>query len=581
MKRQSLLFSAALLCGMGAMAQAAGTTTALLPAGVTANITQTKHVVEQKNLCVAGSPTKGYYAFFSATDADHGEELWITDGTPEGTRMVKDINPGTATSDIQYITRFNDKVVFSATDGENGYELWISDGTEDGTYMVSDIHTLDSSNPTGFTQLDENHMVFFAMDMDSETYDADPQMWLWITDGTEDGTKLVKELDAKYPGSENGDHRWGATMRVGRKVFFKADVADKSGTTYGEELWVTDGTADGTHMVKDVNTEANANKEGSTNGAAITHMQNFYNEKVFFKGWSLKSGNEPWASDGTEEGTYEIFDVYPVVNAAGVGEGCNPCMIGEPWNGNIFFRGRTQERGHELCWTNLEKGDMHYWDINTNEPTQDKSSHPDPGVSFDGYYMFCANSGTDAALPNNYGGEIFCCDGEKVFLQKDYAPGATNCNWVKEMIVVGGSLYWWNEGSLDGTTATNTKLNRLDKWDGTPEIVSNIDANGDKVYGLRNLNGDLLFTSAVNNQVYVHHYRQEGYDPTKNPDVMEPEYRTRKEIADDNSSVINIGSDLDLNAPAEYFNLQGVRVANPDCGVYIVRQGNKVSKIVK
>ena len=35
---------------------------------------------------------------------------------------------------------------------------------------------------------------------------------------------------------------------------------------------------------------------------------------------------------------------------------------------------------------------------------------------------------------------------------------------------------------------------------------------------------------------------------------------------------------VDENAPAEYFNLQGVRVANPENGLYIVRQGNKVTK---
>ena len=102
-------------------------------------------------------------------------------------------------------------------------------------------------------------------------------------------------------------------------------------------------------------------------------------------------------------------------------------------------------------------------------------------------------------------------------MQMDFAPG-TGCDWIKEMVVCGGSLYWWNEGSLNGTGATNTKLIRLDKWDGTPEIVSNIDAEGDKVFGLRNLNGELLFSSAVNSQLYCCHYRQPGYDPTKNPD---------------------------------------------------------------
>lgn len=34
----------------------------------------------------------------------------------------------------------------------------------------------------------------------------------------------------------------------------------------------------------------------------------------------------------------------------------------------------------------------------------------------------------------------------------------------------------------------------------------------------------------------------------------------------------------DENAPVEYYNLQGVRVANPANGLYIVKQGNKVSK---
>jgi len=36
----------------------------------------------------------------------------------------------------------------------------------------------------------------------------------------------------------------------------------------------------------------------------------------------------------------------------------------------------------------------------------------------------------------------------------------------------------------------------------------------------------------------------------------------------------------DANAPVEYYNLNGVRVNNPSSGLYIVRQGTKVSKVV-
>lgn len=34
------------------------------------------------------------------------------------------------------------------------------------------------------------------------------------------------------------------------------------------------------------------------------------------------------------------------------------------------------------------------------------------------------------------------------------------------------------------------------------------------------------------------------------------------------------------NTPAEYYNFQGVRVANPENGMYIVKRGNKVSKVI-
>ena len=36
----------------------------------------------------------------------------------------------------------------------------------------------------------------------------------------------------------------------------------------------------------------------------------------------------------------------------------------------------------------------------------------------------------------------------------------------------------------------------------------------------------------------------------------------------------------DENAPVEYFNLQGVRVANPENGLYIRQQGTNVQKVL-
>jgi len=36
--------------------------------------------------------------FFAAFDPKHGEELWKSDGTPEGTVLGADISPGPGTS---------------------------------------------------------------------------------------------------------------------------------------------------------------------------------------------------------------------------------------------------------------------------------------------------------------------------------------------------------------------------------------------------------------------------------------------------------------------------------------------------
>ncbi len=49
---------------------------------------------------------------------------------------------------------------------------------------------------------------------------------------------------------------------------------------------------------------------------------------------------------------------------------------------------------------------------------------------------------------------------------------------------------------------------------------------------------------------------------------------------DKDSSAIATVEVENENAPVEYFNLQGVRVANPENGFYIRRQGNKVEKVV-
>ena len=47
------------------------------------------------------------------------------------------------------------------------------------------------------------------------------------------------------------------------------------------------------------------------------------------------------------------------------------------------------------------------------------------------------------------------------------------------------------------------------------------------------------------------------------------------------SGVKEVNTDnLTADGPAEYYTLQGIRVANPSHGIFIRRQGNKSSKII-
>ena len=47
--------------------------------------------------------------------------------------------PGNNASSPEYLTTAGDKVFFIATDPLAGTELWVTDGTEEGTFMVRDI----------------------------------------------------------------------------------------------------------------------------------------------------------------------------------------------------------------------------------------------------------------------------------------------------------------------------------------------------------------------------------------------------------------------------------------------------------
>ena len=136
--------------------------------------------------------------FFFADDGVNGVELWKSDGTADGTVLVKDIRVGPAGSEVTPIpfqrvptsVDLDGALIFAADDGVNGYELWRSDGTAAGTVLVRDIFPGSAaSDPRYFTKA--NGKVFFRALNGATGYE------LWKTDGTASGTALVRDI---FPG---------------------------------------------------------------------------------------------------------------------------------------------------------------------------------------------------------------------------------------------------------------------------------------------------------------------------------------------------------------------------------------------
>jgi ELWxxDGT repeat protein len=219
--------------------------------------------------------------FFKASSSGNNVELWKSDGTAAGTVLVKDIYPGIGGSYPERLTNVNGTLFFIAYSDAEGYELWKSDGTAAGTALVKDINPgLGSGYPTGLINF--NGTLYFRANTDEEGYE------LWKSDGTASGTVLVKDI---YPGPDFSLPE--ALTAFNGSLYFAA-----INNTEGYELWKSDGTAAGTVLVKDINPGTSDSSPGNFVVA---------NGKLYFSAFITDSeGNSQmtlWESDGTAEGT--------------------------------------------------------------------------------------------------------------------------------------------------------------------------------------------------------------------------------------------------------------------------------------
>ena len=370
--------------------------------------------------------------FFAATTDADGRELWKTDGTEAGTVLVKDIYPGPDGSSPRNLTALGGELYFTADDGSTGRELWRSDGTAAGTVQVRDIHPgSEGSNPAQLIVFDG--AIYFAAYDGTVNEFSQPLEALWKTDGTELGTQKLKNL------------KLSSLLAERVLVIFKDALYFTAREGFSNtEIWKTDGSVEGTVQV----TKIVDDSEGGSNPRKLT----VFNNELYFQAKRRETGAELWKTDGTEDGTIVVTNINP----------CDRCSEGSssdslpsdltPLDGSLYFTATNPELGRELWKTDGTVGGAQLVrDIREGEIGAISGVIAQLTV-FDGALYFLADDGSTGA-------ELWKTDGTEVGTQLvKNVNDRTGTSGPRELTVFNDVLYF---------TANNGSRREFHKTDGT------------------------------------------------------------------------------------------------------------------
>jgi ELWxxDGT repeat protein len=353
-----------------------------------------------------------------------GSELWTSDGTADGTGLLKDFHGGEAYGDVDHLVTLGNTLYFTGDVVGSGFELWKSDGTQEGTVLVADIWPGPGSS--------DAHVV--ATVGDTLYLAADDGLLgeeLWKSDGTAAGTTLVRDISPRTRGSYPN-----ILANVGNTLYFTAHVGGDR-----QALWRSDGTAAGTLRVSQVGTSPLSPYISS----AVAVGDDLY--------VSVSSNGDPqelWRSDGTSAGTYMVRQ-FP----RGEGTPSTRFRLLAAFGDELLFEANDGTTGVELWKSDgTESGTTLVKDINLGSG----SSYPNMVVVIDGTAYFTTENGVN-------GRELWRTDGTEAGTHLVYdiqpGPGSGVLSWYLtdfrgELFFVAddgqaGPALWKSDGTAIGT----------------------------------------------------------------------------------------------------------------------------------
>ena len=142
---------------------------------------------------------------------------------------------------------------------------------------------------------------------------------------------------------------------------------------------------------------------------------------------------------------------------------------------------------------------------------------------------------------------------------------------MKEQVVAGGSMYWWNEENIV-ESGYATSLYRLDAWNAEPVVCTHIDLQkGDLVNTLRNMGGTIVFASDATKHVYAYKYTKPNWDGKSDMGYLEPDFMTEAE----KTAITTVKVEVPQQ---QAYTLNGVRIDADHLqkGIYIIDGKKKV-----